>query len=164
MVLNSRRNQVALAFASAADSNSTRSKNSSRNRLLNDSMKPFSQGLPGATAIGLVPLPGNQSTNAWQINSEPLSLRMRVGAPRRPMTRASTRRTSAPVSERATCNAKHSRVYSSAKVSHLSEPPSIVRSATKSYVHTSFLKRAGWLTQLLALEPLGPSFLGFFRG
>ena len=32
----------------------------------------------------------------------------------------------------------------------------------KSQVQTSFLNRAGWLTQLLALVPgLGPNFLGF---
>src|SRR5262249_33956660 len=55
-------------------------------------------------------------------------------------------------------------VYSSTSVSHLSGPPLTVRSATKSYVHTSSLNRAGRLTQLLALVPrLGPRFLPLFR-
>jgi hypothetical protein len=66
-------------------------------RLLNDSMNPFSQGLPGATGIDSAPLLGSQLRNASQMNSEPLSLRIRLGVPWRPITRASTQRTSAPL-------------------------------------------------------------------
>jgi len=78
------------------------------------------------------------------------------------MTRAMMRRTSAPVNDPAACNTKHSRVYSSTKVSHLRERPSAVRSWMKSQVQTSFLNRAGCRTQLFALTPgLGPNFLGF---
>src|ERR1700684_161880 len=125
-------------------------------------MYPFSQGLAAATGIDFAPTPGSHLTNASQTNSDPLSLLMRVGAPRRPITWAMIRRTSAPVSDPAACNTKHSRVYSSTKVSHLREPPSAVRSWMKSQVQTSFLNRAGCWTQLLALTPgLGPNFLGF---
>src|SRR5207237_3222799 len=97
-----------------------------------------------------------------KINSDPLSLLMRVGAPRRPITRAKIRRTSAPVSDAAACSTKHSRVYSSTDVNHLRGRPSAVRSWRKSQVQTSFLNRDGCATQLLALTPgLEPSFLGF---
>ena len=64
----------------------------------------------------------SQLVNAPQMNSDPLSLRIRVGPPR-PMTRATILRTSAPVSESAACKTRHSRVYSSTNVSHLSGPP-----------------------------------------
>lgn len=40
-------------------------------------MYPFSQGLPAATGIGSAPTPANHSLNAAQMNSEPLSLRIR---------------------------------------------------------------------------------------
>src|SRR5271168_2577198 len=125
-------------------------------------MYPFSQGLAAATGIDFAPTRGSQFTNASQMNSDPLSLLMRVGAPRRPMTRAKILRTSAPVSDPAACSTKHSRVYSSTKVSHLRERPSAVRSWMKSQVQTSFLNRAGCWTQLFALTPgFGPNFLGF---
>src|ERR1700722_5679092 len=163
MRLYSRLHQRAFLRASATDSNSSQFKNSSRSRLWKDSMKPFSQGLARATGIAFVPVCGNQAVKIAQMNSEPLSLRIRVGPPRRPITRASTRRTSAPVIATSACNARPSRVYSSTNDSHLSEPPSAVRSWMKSYVHTSFLKRAGWLTQLLALEPGMADFLNFLR-
>src|SRR5262249_31642759 len=80
-------------------------------------------------------------------------LRMHPGAPRRPITRPSTARTSWPVTDPATCRARHSLVYSSTNVSHRSGLPRAVRSATKSYAQTSFLNRAGLLVQLLALLP-----------
>src|ERR1700733_14989675 len=88
MRLYSRLHQRALLRASATDSNSSQFKNSSRSRLWKDSMKPFSQGLAGATGIAFVPVCGNQAVKIAQINSEPLSLRIRVGPPRRPITRA----------------------------------------------------------------------------
>src|SRR5260370_31493552 len=106
-------------------------------------MNPFSHGLAGATGMDCVPVCGSQPIRTSQMNSEPLSLRIRVGAPRRPITRASTRRTAEPVIDVPTCNARHSRVYSSTSESHLCEHPSTVRSTIKSYVHTSFLKHAG---------------------
>ena len=71
----------------------------------------------------LAPTAGSQFTNASQMNSEPLSLLIRVGAPRRPITRATIRRTSAPAIDVAACSTKHSRVYSSTSVSHLSGRP-----------------------------------------
>src|SRR5512142_3271555 len=87
------------------------------------------------------------------MNSDPLSLLMRVGDPRRPITRATIRRTSAPVIDASACNTRHSLVYSSTKVNHLRGRPLDVRSSMKSQVHTSFLNRAGCATQLLALTP-----------
>src|SRR3984957_13569200 len=78
-----RLHQRALLRASATDSNSSQFKNSSRSRLWKDSMKPFSQGLAGATGIAFVPVCGNQAVKIAQMNSEPLSLRIRVGPPRR---------------------------------------------------------------------------------
>src|SRR5262245_7525804 len=126
-------------------------------------MKPFSHGLAGATGIACVPACGSQPVKTWQMSSEPLSLRIRVGAPRRPITRAITRRTVAPVILAPTWSARHSRVYSSTSESHLSEPPSVVRSRMKSHVHTSFLKHAGWFTQLLALDPGSADLLDFLR-
>src|SRR6202008_421805 len=156
-VLYSRWNHLPFSLASLSPSNSSRSRNSSRKRLLNDSPTPCSHGLPGATWIGSVPLPGSQPASASQTNSLPLSLRMLPGAPRRPITRASTPRTSWPVNEAATYRARHSLVYSSTKVSQRSGWPDAVRSATKSYVQTSFLNRAGLLAQLFLLLPrLGP--------
>src|ERR1700686_578771 len=116
-------------------------------------MKPFSQGLAGATGIGSVPPCGSQLCNTWQINSEPLSLRNRLGAPRRATTRPSTCRTQTPVTFRVMANARHSRVYSSTSDKHLSVPPGHVRSWITSQVHTSFLNRAGFCTQLFRLEP-----------
>src|SRR4051812_35230888 len=74
------------SLASLASSNSSRSRNSSRKRLLNDSLQPFSHGRPGATWIGCAPLVGNQPQSASQMNSLPLSLRMLTGAPRLPIT------------------------------------------------------------------------------
>src|SRR5271166_2035813 len=142
-MLYSRLYHPPFSLASFSSSNSSRSRNSSRKRLLNDSLQPFSQGLPGATWIGSAPLPGSHPASASQTNSLPLSLRMLTGAPRLPITRASTPRTSHPVSDAATCNARHSLVYSSTKVSQRSGLPPAVRSATKSYAHTSFLNRAG---------------------
>jgi hypothetical protein len=73
-------------------------------------MWPFSHGLPGATGIAFAPASGSQSTEAAQMNSAPLSLRIRPGAPRRPITRANSRRTSPPVIVCAAYKAKHSRV------------------------------------------------------
>src|SRR5208337_2984892 len=67
-----------------------------------------------------------------------------------------------PVIELSACHTRHSRVYSSTKVNHLSGRPPAVRSWMKSQVQTSFLNRAGWCTQLFALVPgFGPSFLVF---
>jgi len=61
------------------------------------------------------------------MNSEPLSLLMRVGAPRRPITRAKILRTSTPLKDPDACSTKHSRVYSSTNVSHLSgRPPAVL--------------------------------------
>ena len=55
-------------------------------------------------------------------------------------------------------------VYSSTKVSHRNALPEAVRSATKSYVHTSFLNNAGLFAQLFWLLPrLGPSLSGLRR-
>ena len=137
---------------------------SSRNRLWNDSMSPFSQGHPGATGSGSVPCCGHQSDRAAQTNSLPLSLRIRAGAPRRPITRASIRRTSGPVSAAAAWSTKHSLVDSSTTDNHLSDCPPAVRSMMKSHVHTSFACRAGCCVQLFALAPgFVPSFRGDLR-
>ena len=70
----------------------------------------------------------HQFVRASQMNSEPLSLRIRVGDPRRPTTRAMIRRTSAPVIDPAAWSTRHSRVYSSTNVNHLSGRPPAVRS------------------------------------
>ena len=146
------------SLASSASSNSSRSRNSSRKRLLNDSLTPFSHGLPGATWIGSVPLPGSQLASASQTNSLPLSLRMLPGALALADHPRQHRADVLAGQRRATCRARHSLVYSSTKVSQRSGPPDAVRSATKSYAQTSFLNRAGRLVQLLALVPrLGPS-------
>ncbi len=87
-----------------------------------------SPGAFAATGIDCVPTPGSQLASVSQMNSDPLSLLIRVGAPRRPITLATTRRTSAPVIEFAAYSTKHSRVYSSTNVSHLRGRPSAVRS------------------------------------
>ena len=60
-------------------------------------MDPSSQGCPAATGIGSGPIPVNQPVDAAPMNPDPLSLLIRVGAPRRPITRATIRRTSDPV-------------------------------------------------------------------
>src|SRR5262249_1484940 len=44
-------------------------------------LKSFSHGLTDATRIAFVPATGSQPVRSWQINAEPLSLRIRVGAP-----------------------------------------------------------------------------------
>ena len=54
--------------------------------------------LPASTGIGSQPTSSHQLVRASQMNSEPLSLRIRVGDPRLPTTRATIRRTSAPSS------------------------------------------------------------------
>ena len=107
-------------------------------------------------------MPFSQPASASQTNSLPLSLRTLRGTPRRATTAASTFLTSSPVIDLFTFSARHSLVYSSTSVSHLSGRPSIVRSATKSQHHTSPLNSAGVLPQLLAPLPrFGPSFFGF---
>jgi len=109
----------------------------------NDSLHPFSQGLAAATGIDFAPTPGGQFTKIAQLNSDPWSLLMRLGAPRRPTTRAKVFRKSAHVRGPDACNTRHSRVYLSTKVSHLSGRPPAVRSWVKSEVQASFLNRAG---------------------
>jgi hypothetical protein len=96
------------------------------------------------------------------MNSDPLSLRIRLGAPRRPSTRAPSRRPSAPGIELWAWSTRPSRVDSSPSVSPLRGRPRAVRSSMKSPVPMSFWNRAGWGLQLLALVPgWGPHFLVF---
>jgi len=83
---------------------------------------------PGLTS----PPPPTAGSPRLRINSGPLSLLMRVGDPRRPITRAKILGTSAPVRALDACNTMHSRLYSSTKVSHLSGRPQAVRSTMKS--------------------------------
>ena len=55
----------ALEIGERLDSSySTLSRNSSRSRLLNDSIYPFSQGLAAVTGSDFAPTPGSQSANA----------------------------------------------------------------------------------------------------
>ena len=77
----------------------------------NDSLHPFSQGLAAATGIDFAPTPGGQFTKIAQLNSDPWSLLMRLGAPRRPTTRDKVFRKSAHVRGPDACNTRHSRVY-----------------------------------------------------
>src|SRR6185503_3042964 len=117
----------AWAFASATFSNADRPRNSSRSRLWNDSTKPFSQGLAGATGNNSTPIVANQVANAEPMNSPPLSHRTARGRPRQPISRPNNRRTSDPLSVAAGTNTNTSRVYSSTTLSHLSDPPETVR-------------------------------------
>ena len=93
-------------------------------------LKRFSTSiLPGACRghrDRLRPHPQQPVHQDAQLNSDPLSLLMRLGIPQRPITRAKVFRKSAPVRGPEACNTRHSRVYSSTKVSHLSAalPPS----------------------------------------
>jgi len=59
--LYSRRNHDPFACASFTPSNSTLSRNSSRNRLSNDSIYPLSQGLAAAIGIDFAATPGSHS-------------------------------------------------------------------------------------------------------
>ncbi len=61
--------------------NSSVLRNSSRNRPLNDSAKPFSHGDPGwMLAVLVVSLASYQLRRAWAMNTGLLSLRMNTGA------------------------------------------------------------------------------------
>ena len=55
-------------------------RNSSLNRLLNDSAKPFCHGEPGSIYAIVTLLFWHQLLRAWAMNSGPLSLRMNAGA------------------------------------------------------------------------------------
>ena len=65
--------------ASNSVSNTSRSSNSSLSFPLNDSMYPFSQGLPGSMYRVATPSSCNQSLTALAVNSGPLSERMYWG-------------------------------------------------------------------------------------
>ena len=79
--LYSQRQRSARICASGGVVNSSVLRNSSRNRPLNDSANPFSQGDPGTMyAVLVVVLASHQSRRAWAMNSGPLSLQMNAGA------------------------------------------------------------------------------------
>ena len=76
------------------------------------------------------------------MNSLPLSLRMCSSTPRSATSRSITSTRSWAVSLRATCNAKHSRLYSSISDRMRKRPPLSVRSATKSQLQTWLIRSA----------------------
>ena len=152
IVLYSRRNHDPFARASATDSNSIRSRNSSRNRLWNDSIYPFSQGLPRP--------PGSASPRPPAASRQRLAdeLRAVVAADprRRPATADHPGHDPPHVGPRQRTRRVQHQALPSVFV-HQRQPlertlRSAVRSWMKSHVQTSFLNRAGCWTQLLALD------------
>jgi len=78
------------------------------------------------------PTRSSHSVTFWAVNSDPLSLRMYSGTPRRTNRSLNLSKTSSLVCFRATSIARHSRLYSSINVSIRKARPSDVRSCTKS--------------------------------
>ena len=70
------RQRLAKPWASATVANSSVLRNSSLNRLLNDSAKPFCHGDPGSRQVVVAPPSLLQRLRAWAMNSGPLSLRI----------------------------------------------------------------------------------------
>jgi len=80
-VLYSVRKRSSSTRACARLQNSCSFRYSSRCLALNDSPKPFCQGLPGAMGKLPVPFSSSQSTTSAAMNSPPLSERITDGAP-----------------------------------------------------------------------------------
>src|SRR5437764_1247875 len=111
------------------------------------------------------PAPSSQDRTTSAANSGPLSLRTRCGGPpRSAATPTKMTRISSAVMLRRASNARHSRVYSSTRLSHFKLRPSLVRSKIKSHVHTSSFPRDGRRWHVFASCPCGRRGLGVARG
>ena len=99
--------------ASSSVSNISRSSNSSLSFPLNDSMYPFSQGLPGSMNSVFTSNSCNHSLTALDVNSGPLSDLMYSGVPLNKNSWYNSSSTSWEVMLRFTRMLKHSREYSS---------------------------------------------------
>src|SRR6516164_3600081 len=130
--LYSRRNSSITTFASTRFLNHCMLRHSSRNLPLKDSFEPFCQGLPGSMcAVSMFACVSHLRT-ARETNSGPLSERRYLGAPCTVTSLASTSITRPERMLPATSIARHSRVYSSMTVRHLSCCPFAQASKTKS--------------------------------
>ena len=129
-------------LASSRFKNHSRFKHSLRKRLWKLSTNGFSQGLPGCMYRLEILAFFNQAPIASAMNSGPLSLRIRFGAPYLRIAFFSSFTTSFAFNERAALSSTQKRLYSSTMLRIRIERPSSVTSWMKSQHHTSLTSSA----------------------